>query len=107
MHDDRHVQTLGRAARQEVATRRGAAHAGHDDEPRARKRRGGHGTELGRRAALGRELRQDVPDSMDVGSFVGGRVVEHQRARVVSRVVNSHPSEDTSSSCQTNRKAVP
>src|SRR5256885_8451538 len=55
MHDDRHVQTLGRAARQEVAARRGAAHAGHDDEPRARKRRGGHGTELGRRAALDRE----------------------------------------------------
>ena len=47
MDDDGDVEPLGRASGQEVATRRRAAHAGHEDDARPRNRHGGDGHELG------------------------------------------------------------
>src|SRR5207248_6444528 len=89
VHEDEHVEGLGRAGGQHVAARRRAAHAGHDDEARARGRwRWGAG-ELERPATLAGELGEHTARVVAVQRLERATIVELHRSVTVSVTASS------------------
>src|SRR5262245_28188390 len=107
MDEHRNVQTFGSAGGQQISARGRAAHPGDDDGAGPGDRRVGHGSKGRGRSALRGEAQQGVAHAVDVDAGPPGRIVELQRAVTVSDVSNSHSREDTPSSGQVTRYAVP
>ena len=107
MDDDRHVETLRRAPRDQLGAGRRSAHPDEDHELRARERHRRRRAERERGAALGRESGQHLARAMRIDPLESGWIVEHHRRATVSAVSSIRSSSAPTSTGHTSRSAVP